>query len=88
MSWLSGYKAKPSTSDETTKEDPREAKRKKLEADRKERHQRSQLREQTKRQLLAAQLAREEADKALQDLLDIAPDIFSGTTEEVSSIIF
>ena len=87
MSWLSGYKAKPSTSDEATKEDAREAKRKKLEADRKERHQRSQLREQTKRQLLAAQLAREEADKALQDLLDIAPDIFSGTTEEVSEDI-
>ena len=32
-------------------------------------------------------MAGEEADKAIQDLLDIAPDIFSGTTEEVSEDI-
>ena len=66
MSWLSGYKSKPSTS--VSEADSREAKRNKLEADR---LQRTQQREATKRQLLAAQESREEANKALQDLLNI-----------------
>ena len=77
MSWLSGYK-KSSTCAATSEEDIREARRKKLEADR---LLRTQQREQTKKKLLAAQASRVEADKALQDLLDIAPDILSGDTD-------
>ena len=77
MSWLSGYK-KSSTCAATSEEDIREARRKKLEADR---LLRTQQREQTKKKLLAAQASRAEADKALQDLLDIAPDILSGDTD-------
>ena len=73
MSWLSGYTAKPSSSASAPSEaDNREAKRKKLEADR---LLRTKQREQTKKQLQAAQEAREEANQALQDLLDIAPDV-------------
>ena len=77
MSWLSGYK-KSSTCAAASEEDIREARRKKLEADR---LLRTQQREQTKKKLLAAQASRAEADKALQDLLDIAPDILSGDTD-------
>ena len=77
MSWLSGYK-KSSTCATASEEDIREARRKKLEADR---LLRTQQREQTKKKLLAAQASRAEADKALQDLLDIAPDILSGDTD-------
>ena len=73
MSWLSGYKSKPSTSSSTASEsDVREAKRKKLEQDR---LLRSKQREVTKKQLQAAQESREEANKAIKDLLAIAPDI-------------
>ena len=73
MSWLTGYKSKPSTSE--SEADSREAKRNKLEADR---LQRTQQREATKRQLLAAQESREQATKALQELLNISTDIFDG----------
>ena len=62
MSWLSGYKSKLSTSE--SEADSREAKRNKLEADR---LQRTQQREATKRQLLAAQESREQANQALQE---------------------
>ena len=70
MSWLGGYK--PSKLSES---DLREARRKKLESDRLERQQK---REETKKQLLAAKQAQLEADKAIQDLLDIDPHILEG----------
>ena len=74
MSWLSGYTTKPSTSSASS-EEIREAKRKKLEADR---LLRTQQREKSRQQIKAAQEAREQAHQALQDLLAIAPDILEG----------
>ena len=85
MSWLSGYKSKPSTSSSTASEsDVREAKRKKLEQDR---LLRSKQREVTKKQLQAAQESREEANKAIKDLLAIAPDILDTPIIETSEDI-
>ena len=71
MSWLSGYKAKPSTSSEA---DLREAKRNKLEADR---LLRAQQREKRQKQLQAAIDARREADEVIEEFLRLDPDIFS-----------
>ena len=70
MSWLSGLK--PSTSES----DLRENRRKKLEQERLDRLHRSQQREAQKRILLAAQIAKAEADQACKDLLNIDPDLF------------
>ena len=70
MSWLGGYKA---SAPKPTQAEIREAKRQQLESDR---LQRAQQRTQHKQQLQAAIKAREEADKALQELLDIDTDIF------------
>ena len=86
MSWFKGYVPKPTTSqNQQSESDLREAKRKKLEE---ERTFRAKRREQLNKQLAAAQASQAEADKALQDLLDIAPDIFSGdAAEEVSEDI-
>ena len=80
MSWLSGYKSKPAP-----EEDPREARRKKLEAETAERRQRTQQRAARQKQLQAAIESREAADQALKELnqalkelLEIDPDIFEG----------
>ena len=70
MSWLRGYK-KP-------EEDPRETRRKKLEAEQIERQARAKQRLERQKQLQATIQARQEADKALQELLDLDPEIFSG----------
>ena len=80
MSWLGGYKSnKPGTS----AEDSRELKRKKLEADRLERLERAHKRAELNKQLQAAEQARQEANQALQDLLSLDPEIFSGDPTEV-----
>ena len=87
MSWLRGYKKpEPSTSAEPTEKEIREAKRQKLEADR---LLRAQQRNKLRKQLLAAQESQAEANQALQDFLDIDPEIFSGevSTEEVTEDI-
>ena len=85
MSWLSGYKAKPSTSSEA---DLREAKRNKLEADR---LLRAQQREKRQKQLQAAIDARREADEVIEEFLRLDPDIFSTaadiTEEEANEIL-
>ena len=84
MSWF-GYKA-PSTSESSEPQDsPRTAKRKKLQA---ERLQRALQRDKLRKQLKAAQEAREAADLAEAELFALDPDIFEGTLdEEVSSDI-
>ena len=86
MSWLSGYKAKPSTSKEPTESELREIKRQKLEA---ERESRAKNRAALQKQLAVAQQARQEANEALQGLLDIDPEIFEGSeaVEDVSEDI-
>ena len=68
MSWLSGYKAKPSA------QEAREEKRLKLEA---ERLDRAKRRAAHQKQLQAAIEAQAEAEEALQDLLNIDPDILA-----------
>ena len=79
MSWFKGYVPKPTTSqNQQSESDLREAKRKKLEE---ERTFRAKRREQLNKQLAAAQASQAEADKALQDLLAIDPDIFEGAEE-------
>ena len=72
MSWLGGYKPKPS------EEDLREARRKKLEADR---LQRAQQRTQHRNQLEATLKAQREADEAVKNLLEIDPSIFEKEDE-------
>ena len=67
MSRLGGYKPK------TSEEDLREARRKKLEADR---LQRAQQRTQHRNQLEATLKAQREADEAVKNLLEIDPSIF------------
>ena len=86
MSWLSGYKSKPSTSKEPTESELREIKRQKLEA---ERESRAKNRAALQKQLAVAQQARQEANEALQGLLDIDPEIFEGSeaVEDVSEDI-
>ena len=76
MSWFGGYK--PSNSKKSTESnvDSREARRQKLDA---ERIARKQQREDRQRQLQITAQAQEEADKALQDLLNIDPDILVDT---------
>ena len=87
MSWLGGYKT---SAPKPTQAEIREAKRKQLEADR---LHRAQQRTQHKQQLQAAVKAREEADKALQELLDIDTNIFeeqahkSIAEEEIEELI-
>ena len=83
MSWIGGYKAPSNTAAELA--ESREAKRKKLEADRAER---AKQRESRQKQLRAAIEARKEADQALEDLQNLDPDIFAGeSVEEVSDTI-
>ena len=72
MSWFGGYKPTPKPKSE---EDLRKEKRDKLIA---ERIARAEKRLIQKRQLEAALKARQEADKALQEFLDIDPNIFAG----------
>ena len=80
MSWLGGYKSnKPGTS----AEDSRELKRQQLEANRLERLERAQKRAELNKQLQAAEQARQEANQAAQDLLNLDPDIFSGSPEDI-----
>ena len=67
MSWLSRYTSKAS------EEDSREARRKKLEADR---LQRAEQRSQHRRTLEAAASYRQEANEALDQLLTLDPSIF------------
>ena len=81
MSWL-GYKTKKAET-----EDPREAKRKRLEAERSERLHRAQQRLNRRKQLEAAEKAQEEANQALQELLDLDPDIFNISGENPSQEI-
>ena len=83
MSWFGGYKSKASTS---AAADVREEKRKKLEAERAERVDRAKKRAALQKQLQAAQASRLEADKALQELYDIAPDIFDDDFESVEEV--
>ena len=78
MSWLDRYKSKPSTSTFSAESDARDAKRKKLEADRQARNLR---REQIRQRIQSAQTSRQEANQALQDLLNIEPDIFENEGE-------
>ena len=87
MSWLSGYKAKPSTSSAASETDLREAKRKKLEADR---LVRAQQRAARQKQLQQVEQSRKEADEALRELCELADDIFEdepGIDNDVSEDI-
>ena len=77
MSWF-GYKA-PTASKSTVS--PRTAKRDKLDA---ERRQRAQTRDKLRKQVQEAQLAQQEADQAVQNLLAIDPDILVGDDTYVS----
>ena len=83
MSWLSGYKSKPSTSQDSgpSEEQLREAKRQKLQE---ERLLRAKQRAEHKKQLQSIIQSRKEADQALQDLLDIDPLIFEGESIEIT----
>ena len=76
MSWIGGYKAKTSTT-----EDDREAKRKKLEADR---ELRAKQRERQRKQLESIAQTRKETKKVIQDFLDIDPEIFEGEAVEIT----
>ena len=73
MSWLGGYK-------KLTEPEDRELRRQRLEA---ERLKRKEVREARQKQLQAAQEAQQEAHQALQDLLNLDPDILTGTGEAV-----
>ena len=83
MSWLGGYKSKPSTSQNSgpSEEQLREAKRQKLQE---ERLLRAKQRSEHKKQLQAIIESRKEADQALQDLLDVDPGIFEGESIEIT----
>ena len=77
MSWLSGYKkSNPSSS----LAEEREKKRKNLET---ERLLRAQQRASRQKQLQEALKSQQEADKALQEFLEIDPELFAG--EEVEN---
>ena len=86
MSWVGKLKSSTSEVPAQNRSDPREDKRKKLEA---ERLQRAQKRAAIQKQISDAKSAREEANEALEALLDIDPEIFEGesTTSEVPSDI-
>ena len=58
--------------------------RDRLEADRAERLLRTQKRAEQQKQLQRAIQAREEADKAIKELLEIDPDIFEGPSEDLN----
>ena len=77
MSWVSGYNKKPSESD------LRELRRKQLEL---ERIERKEKRSKYNQQLQAAIQAQREADQAIQDLLNIDPELFAeeDPAEEIS----
>ena len=83
MSWIRGFKAASSSSSEpnTPQISPRTAKRNQLQA---ERIQRAEHRQKLRKQLQSAKEAQEEADKAVQDLLAIEPDILAGEDTNVS----
>ena len=81
MSWLRGYSKPP---EKPTEADSREEKRKRLEAERADRLFRAQRRAKQQKQLLEAQLAQQEADKACEELLAIDPDILSGEVVDFS----
>ena len=82
MSFLFGGKKQEVPKEETPKEDtPRTAKRKKLVADR---LQRAQERADRQHKLQSALQAQREADQALQDFLDIDPDILTGESISIS----
>ena len=81
MSWFDRYK--PSTSSGPSDEDQREAKRKRLEAEKVLRENRAKQRAAQQKQLQAAIKARQEADEALQDLLNIDPDILTGASADI-----
>ena len=75
MSWF-GYKTRKEA------EEARETKRQQLEADR---LARSLQRAERQKSLQAAVQARQEADKALQDLLEIDPEIFEKDSDSNAS---
>ena len=77
MSWLGGYKPKPSTS--ATAPDSREEKRKRLEE---ERNKRAKNRAALQAQFQQVQEAQQEASQALQGLLELDPEIFEGDKNE------
>ena len=76
MSWLSRYTSKVS------EEDSREARRRKLEADR---LQRAEQRSQHRKSVEAAATARQEANEAFSELLALDPSIFEGPDPEDTS---
>ena len=78
MSWLGGYKPKKSAAE------IREEKRKQLEADRLARAQR---RAEQNKQLQAAQESQQEADEALKQLQQLAPEIFEDDNSVAGSDI-
>ena len=78
MSWITGYK-KASTSKASEESALREEKRKKLEQ---ERLSRNQKRTAHREQLQRAIESRREAEKALQGLLEIDPDIFNSSDSD------
>ena len=78
MSWLGGYKSKPSTSTQESREEKRE----RLLAERLERARR---RERLQKQIKQAQESRIEADQALQNLLERDPKIFESDIAQEAS---
>ena len=76
MSWFGGYKPAHKS---TAEEDSREARRKKLDAERLHRAQQRLLRQQ---QLQAARQGQEEAEKAIQDLLAIDPNLLEANDSD------
>ena len=77
MSWLGGYKPKPSTS--APAPDSREEKRKRLEE---ERNKRAKNRAALQAQFQQVQEAQQEGSQALQGLLELDPEIFEGDKNE------
>ena len=84
MSWIGGYLGNKPEHKREKVEAERQAKRDKLEADR---LARAQTRAVNKSKLQAAQQSREEANKAFQELRDIAPDLFEYDAETVTEDI-
>ena len=79
MSWITGFKPKPSTS-KPPEVDPRQAKREKLQA---ERLERARLREVRQKQLQSAIQAQRDADQALEELLAIDSDILTADYQPI-----
>ena len=80
MSWRGGYKG-PSTSKSEPQVSPRTAKRNKLQE---ERLKRAEQRDKLRKQVQEAQAAQVEADKTVQQLLALEPDLLSGEDTFVS----